>query len=81
MALGTEKTYYDAAWTNNYSKFTTKKPSVEETKEDNEEIIKDPEKEDTTNNNDKETKRENPMLWLLDKIIKFIIKIFKRRNS
>ena len=49
--------------------------------QDNEEIIKDPEKEDTTNNNDKETKRENPMLWLLDKIIKFIIKIFKRRNN
>ena len=45
-----------------------------------EKIIKEPEKDDTTNNNDKETKRENPMLWVLDKIIKFIIKIFKRRK-
>ena len=35
MALGTENTYYDAAWTNNYSKFTTTKPPVEEQKEDN----------------------------------------------
>ena len=34
MALGTENTYYDAAWTNNYSKFTTTKPPVEEQKED-----------------------------------------------
>ena len=33
MALGTENTYYDAAWTNNYSKFTTTKPPVEELKE------------------------------------------------
>lgn len=44
MALGTENTYYDAAWTNNYSKFTTTKPPVEEQKEVDKETTKEPEK-------------------------------------
>ena len=99
MALGTENTYYDAAWTNNYSKFTTTKPPVEELKEDNKETIKEPEKEDknrerndnkdnkdnkdTNNNNnlDKELERQNPLLWFIDKIIKLLVKIFKRRKK
>ena len=51
MALGTENTYYDAAWTNNYSKFTTTKPPVEELKEDNKETTKEPEKEDKNREN------------------------------
>ena len=103
MALGTENTYYDAAWTNNYSKFTTTKPPVEEPKkeenttpvEDNKEPIKEPEKEDNnkenndnqdnkdTNDNDldKELERQNPLLWFIDKIIKLLVKIFKRRKK
>ena len=95
MALGTENTYYDAAWTNNYSKFTTTKPPVEELKEDNKETTKEPEKEDknrennnnqdnkdTNNNNlDKELERQNPLLWFIDKIIKLLVKIFKRRKK
>ena len=95
MALGTENTYYDAAWTNNYSKFTTTKPPVEELKEADKETTKEPEKEDEnrerndnkdnkdTNNNDldKELERKNPLLWLLDKIIKFIVKLFKGRKK
>ena len=92
MALGNENSYYDSAWTNNFSKFTTI-PLENEEKEDNQEINENIEKEDKieenisnnddkdiNNNQDNETKRENPMLWLLDKIIKFIIKIFKRRK-
>ena len=95
MALGTENTYYDAAWTNNYSKFTTTKPPVEELKEDNKETTKEPEKEDKNrennnnqdnkdkNNNDldKELERQNPLLWFIDKIIKLLVKIFKRRKK
>ena len=95
MALGTENTYYDAAWTNNYSKFTTTKPPVEEQKEDNKETTKEPKKEDNnkenndnqdnkdTNSNDldKELERQNPLLWFIDKIIKLLVKIFKRRKK
>ena len=94
MALGDATSYYDAAWTNEFEKFTTTKPPVEELKEDNKETTKKPEKEDknrennnnkdnkdTNNNNlDKELERQNPLLWFIDKIIKLLVKIFKRRK-
>ena len=54
-------------------------------------IVKDPRnKEDNTkdDNKDKDNEielpvqdRENPLLWLLDKIIKFIVKLFKGRKK
>ena len=54
-------------------------------------IVKDPrDKEDNTkdDNKDKDNEielpvqdRENPLLWLLDKIIKFIVKLFKGRKK
>ena len=95
MALGDATSYYDAAWTNEFEKFTTTKPPVEELKEDNKETTKEPEKEDknrennnnqdnkdTNNNNlDKELERQNPLLWFIDKIIKLLVKIFKRRKK
>ena len=95
MALGTETTYYDAAWTNNYSKFTTIKPPEEVPVEDNKEtpIIEEKENnnkenndiqdnKDTENNDlDKELERQNPLLWFIDKIIKLLVKIFKRRKK
>ena len=95
MALGDATSYYDAAWTNEFEKFTTTKPPVEELKEDNKETTKEPEKEDKnrennnnkdnkdTNNNDldKELERQNPLLWFIDKIIKLLVKIFKRRKK
>ena len=36
-----------------------------------------------TNNNDldKELERQNPLLWFIDKIIKLLVKIFKRRKK
>ncbi len=104
MALGDENNYYDTAWTDEYNKFTTEAPVVEEPplpenpKEDNQDIPapetpdnsnndkddsetlpdKSPSEENLSDNNLPEDKpeRENPLLWLLDKIIKFIIKIF-----
>ena len=35
------------------------------------------------NNNDldKELERQNPLLWFIDKIIKLLVKIFKRRKK
>ena len=95
MALGDATSYYDAAWTNEFEKFTTTKPPVEELKEDNKETTKEPEKEDKnrennnnkdnkdTNNNDldKELERQNPLLLFIDKIIKLLVKIFKRRKK
>ena len=88
MALGDATSYYDAAWTNEFEKFTTTKPPVEELKEDNKETTKKPEKEDKNrennnnqdnkdkNNNDldKELERQNPLLWFIDKIIKLLYK-------
>ena len=67
----------------------------EELKEDNKETTKEPEKEDKnrennnnqdnkdTNDNDldKELERQNPLLWFIDKIIKLLVKIFKRRKK
>ncbi len=105
MALGDNNTYYDCAWTDEYSKFTTEKPVPEEiTKEPEEtnniaeENTADMQEETPKNieeiedkspeNNEKENiteednlpiqDRENVLLWLLDKIIKFIVKLFKR---
>lgn len=123
MALGDNNTYYDCAWTDEYSKFTTEAPLQEEIKEPEEtpnNNTKDDTKEDINEekpNNEEETNipkvseettkeempkentaeekettkentteedslpvqdRENALLWLLDKIIKFIVKLFKR---
>lgn len=97
MALGDINSYYDAAWTNEYSRFTTEEPlttkeDINENKETNTNNNKDDNindnkdnitKEDTTNKDTGEDSlpvqdRENPLLWLLDKIIKFIVKLFKR---
>ena len=100
MALGDEKTYYDAAWTNDYSKFTKEASQNEITiiKEDElsnsniefEEVLTDNPKEevsDTANSrcaklkdNLKEIAKGNPLLWLLNKIVKFIIKMFRRKR-
>ena len=99
MALGDTNSYYDAAWTDEYSKFTTEEPIVpdepsvpEEPKEDNNnDINKDNTKEEDNTKDDNKDKdneielpvqdRENPLLWLLDKIIKFIVKLFKGRKK
>ena len=99
MALGDTNSYYDAAWTDEYSKFTTEEPIVpdessvpEEPKEDNnDDINKDNTKEEDNTKDDNKDKdneielpvqdRENPLLWLLDKIIKFIVKLFKGRKK
>lgn len=98
MALGDTNSYYDAAWTDEYSKFTTEEPIVpdkplvpeepvlpEEPKEDN---TKNGEDNTNDDNKDKDNEielpvqdRENPLLWLLDKIIKFIVKLFKGRKK
>ena len=105
MALGENSSYYDAAWTDEYNKFTTQNPVVDieeiekeqsnntENNQTNEDIaINDNNKDSIVEkNNDqekntgeieenKEIVRENPLLWLLDKIIQFIIKIFKRKK-
>ena len=99
MALGDTNSYYDAAWTDEYSKFTTEEPIVpdepsvpEEPKEDNnDDINKDNTKEEDNTKDDNKDKdneielpvqdRENPLLWLLDKIIKFIVKLFKGKKK
>ena len=99
MALGDTNSYYDAAWTDEYSKFTTEEPIVpdepsvpEEPKEDNnDDINKDNTKEEDNTKDDNKDKdneielpvqdRENPLLWFLDKIIKFIVKLFKGRKK
>ncbi|MDY5996588.1 MAG: hypothetical protein SPJ07_04505, partial [Bacilli bacterium] len=97
MALGDATSYYDAAWTNEFEKFTKKAPEEEKPRvqEENKETTKEPEKEDKnrennnnkdnkdTNNNDldKELERQNPLLWFIDKIIKLLVKIFKRRKK
>lgn len=110
MALGDNNTYYDCAWTDEYSKFTTEKPVSEEITKEPEETNniaeENPSKENTADmqeetpknteeiedkaqeNNEKENTteddnlpiqdRENALLWLLDKIIKFIVKLLKR---
>ena len=105
MALGDTNTYYDAAWTDEYSKFTTEEPLVpdntpittpeEETNksedDDNKNIDNKPsgESKEIEDNKNKDTideenipsqNRENPLLWLLDKIIKFIVKLFRRKK-
>lgn len=108
MALGNSSNYYDAAWTDEYSKFTIEKSAIEipniddkgtieenkETEvenniiEGNNNITNDDENKETEIENKKETdtkennlvERENPLLWLLDKIIKFIVKLFKRKK-
>ncbi|MGM9881982.1 MAG: N-acetylmuramoyl-L-alanine amidase family protein [Bacilli bacterium] len=108
MALGNSMNYYDAAWTDEYSKFTTEKPAIElltkdnkETKEENKDTeIENNILEESSNNKENEeiketnveskketsiadnniVERENSLLWLLDKIIKFIVKLFKRKK-
>ena len=84
MTLGTENAYYDVAQNNNYSKFTTIKPPVKEPKkEDNNKENNDNQDNKDTNDNDldKELERQNPLLWFIDKIIKLLVKIFKRRKK
>ena len=79
MALGDTNSYYDAAWTDEYSKFTTEEPIVPD-----EPSVPEEPKEDNNDDINKELPvqdRENPLLWLLDKIIKFIVKLFKGRKK
>ena len=97
MALGDTNTYYDAAWTDEYSKFTTEAPLLPDNNpittpeeeinksedDDNKNIDNKPSEENkeiVNKQNIPSQNRENPLLWLLDKIIKFIVKLFRRKK-
>lgn len=99
MALGNENNYYDAAWTDEYSRFTKDTPvndntvpgkqTINDTIEIESTLRDKPSEEINVSKNSKceeikdnstEFVKRNPLLWLLDKIIKFIIKIFMRKK-
>ena len=51
-------------------------------KDNNKENNDNQDNKDTNNNDlDKELERQNPLLWFIDKIIKLLVKIFKRRKK
>ena len=92
-----QNTYYDAAWTDEYSKFTTEAPLLPDNNpittpeeeinksedDDNKNIDNKPSEENkeiVNKQNIPSQNRENPLLWLLDKIIKFIVKLFRRKK-
>lgn len=81
MALGDVTSYYDAAWTNEFEKFTKKAPEEEKPRvqEENKETTREENKE-TEELLDSQDKRVNALLWLVDKIILFIKQVFRKRK-
>ena len=95
MALGDATSYYDAAWTNEFEKFTKKAPEEEKPRvqEENKETSMKNDKTGKNDNNkvqeenketeellDNQDKRVNALLWLVDKIILFIKQVFRKRK-
>ena len=86
MALGNENSYYDIAWTNDYSKFTKDIPvdyqikddDIEEDDTDIEKIIDKQSVNNIYKEDIQEQSKNNYLLLLIDKITKFIKKIFTR---
>lgn len=87
MALGEENKYYDAAWTNDYSKFTTINPPIEKPKKEdqtintNEKIEKNQDEEKESQREEVPQKNENWLKKIFNNIITFLTKLFTGKEK